>query len=123
MKITLTCLQRLNIEALIHARELKTLDEQFVTYELLTNIRMSRAEKQRLFLPRPDGTTLPDDNAIELEPSVVREMPDSQVEELKKLLTTAKVRVADVEWLLPLKRQLESSVAAPLTDVKKQKVS
>ena len=121
MKVTLTCLQRLNIEALIHARDMKTLDEQLVAYELLKAVRMERSEKDRLFIKRPDGTLAANDSAIEIEPSVVREMPDSQIEELKKLLNLSKVRTADVEWMLPLKRELEGAVA--LTDTKKHKVS
>jgi hypothetical protein len=121
MKITLTCLQRLNIEALISARELKTLDEQIVAYELLKSVRMDRQEKEKLFLRRPDGAVMVNEELVEKEPAIVREMPDSQIEELKKLLSTAKIRTSDVEWLLPLKRDLENGSAA--VDIKKHRAS
>lgn len=112
MLVTLTAIQRISVESLMAVRENKLFEEQLVAYELLCKIRLTKSERASAFDVINDGSgrSIANPNAIESIPDREVDLSISQITELKNILATAKVKVGDVEWYIPLKQQLDKPI-------------
>jgi hypothetical protein len=105
MKVTMSIVTRAYVENMFGAREPRPLSEQLVAFDILKKIRLTKDEK-RDYLTTQQGRVFFSEEAEGI--STDYDLSGAESEEFLKLLNTAKLAASDVEWALPLRRQLEA---------------
>lgn len=108
MKITLTCLQRLSLDSLIGAQQ-GTLDEIFLLHDIREKLQMSRSSRAQYFKVLANGTVMADEEAIATGEPLEIELEKAESRKVLDLLKTWRnFGEADIAWVAPLKKALES---------------
>jgi hypothetical protein len=108
MKITLTMIQRLNLDALLSVQQ-GSLDDLFTLHDVREKIRIPKNLREQYLRTLPDGRVLIDEQAVALAESVEYEFEKEEVRRIQKLLKEwQRFSEGDLDWVIPLKRQLDA---------------
>jgi hypothetical protein len=106
MLITLTALQRLQLEGLLSVQK-GNLGDLEVLADIRRKIRLPAEDRDHCIKSLPDGRVLIDLPALEQVPALEVELEKEERRRLLDLLTKwDQFTTADVEWLLPVRKQL-----------------
>ena len=106
-QITLTMMQRLNLDTLLSVQSAR-MDDLFTPHEIRQKVAVSRALRAEYIQPLPDGRVLVDEPGIEAVEPLTCEFENEHVRYLLKLLKEwPKFLEGDIPWLAALRKQLE----------------
>ncbi|MDE2104518.1 MAG: hypothetical protein KGL39_45200, partial [Patescibacteria group bacterium] len=108
-KLTLTMMQRLNLDALLSVQR-GSLDDLFTLHDIREKIKVPKAMRDEYLRPMPDGRVLVDEGAVMLAESVDYEFEKEEVRRVQKLLKEwTNFTEGDLSWVVPLKKQLDGA--------------
>lgn len=106
-KLTLTMMQRLNLDALLSVQR-GSLDDLFTLHDIREKIKVPKALRDEYLKTLPDGRVLVDEGAVTIAESVDYEFEKEEVRRVQKLLKEwQQFSESDLSWVVPLKKQLE----------------
>jgi hypothetical protein len=107
MKVTLTMMQRLNLDALLSVQK-GNLDDLFTLHDIREKIKVPKNLKDEYLRVLPNGQAMVDEKAIELAENADYEFEKDEVRRLAKLLKEwHQFSEGDLAWVLPLKKALD----------------
>lgn len=107
MKITLTMIQRLNLDALLSVQR-GSLEDLFTLHDIREKIKVPKAQREELVKALPNGVVLVDEQAVEAIAPVEYDFEKEEARRLSRLLKEwQQFSEGDLAWVLPLKKALE----------------
>jgi hypothetical protein len=109
-KLTLTMMQRLNLDALLSVQR-GSLDDLFTLHDIREKIKVARGLREQYVKYLPDGRVLVDEQAVELAEPADFDFEKEEVRRLQRLLKEwTNFAEGDVSWVVPLKKQLDGPI-------------
>lgn len=107
--ISLTMMQRLNLDALLSVQR-GSLDDLFTLHDIREKIKVPAALRDEYLKTLPDGHILVDEQAVELAESKDYEFEKEEVRRVQKLLKEwNQFSEGDLTWVVPLIKQLSAA--------------
>jgi hypothetical protein len=108
IKVSLTMMQRLNLDALLSVQQ-GSLDDLFTLHEIRERIKLPRQLRDEYVKTLPDGRTLMDEQAVTLAEPTEYEFEKEEVRRLTRLFKEwTRFSEGDLAWLIPLKKQIDA---------------
>ena len=109
-KVKLTMMQRLNLDALLSVQR-GCVDDLFTLHDIRQKIKLPKGLRDEYVKTLPDGRVLMDEQAVELAEPADYDLEKDEVRKLQKLLKEwPQFTETDLDWLIPLRRELEGEV-------------